>query len=223
LSGIPDREETGIYNVILKVSDGEFIRTQDFDLEVQFNNVPPVITSDPKDSAKVDEVYAYGIIASDSEMDPLTYFVTQVPEWLVFYSSSHVLIGTPTGDDAGSHLIIIGVSDGIDTTYQVFNLEVVFETSVVYSDEVGGIKVYPNPASEYIDILLQDPVIQSPGDLIFELMDLGGRILLKREIINISSRIILGERNIGKGVYFYRIYNVKDKGRIEVFDKLIIQ
>ncbi len=223
LSGTPTREETGIYNVILKVSDGEYVRSQNFDIEVQFNNIPPDITSDPEDTAKVNEVYTYGISASDSEQDPLSYFTTEIPGWMEFYPSSHVLIGTPTVNDAGKHLIIIGVEDGIDTTFQVYYLEVVFETSVKYSVLDGKVKVYPNPASEYIDIQIQDPILQGSEDLIFELIDLRGKTLIKREIESTTCRVLLRESNIGKGLYFYRIYNMNDAEDTVGVDKLIIR
>ncbi|MFW5877627.1 MAG: putative Ig domain-containing protein, partial [bacterium] len=222
LSGKPSREDTGKYAVSLAVSDGEYHLSQEFEIEVEYYNFPPEVVSVPKDTATVNQVYSYGISARDPEKDPVSYFVKQIPGWLEFYPESHVIIGTPGKEDAGKELLILGVSDGIDTTYQAYYLEVIFETSVLNTKLNKDIKIYPNPAADFIDIRISGHLLLD-ADMIFELSDINGRILLTRKIKDPVTRIDLNEYNLYKGLYFYRIFVGDDAGYRAFSDKLIIQ
>jgi hypothetical protein len=205
LSGIPARGDTGTHNVVLAVSDGEFIQKQSFTIEVKFKNFAPVITSIPEDTAKVSKSYTYGISATDAEKDPITYFVSELPEWLEYYPSSRVIIGVPEGKDIGSHLVILGATDGIDTTYDVYTLEVIFETGLKDHESTPALSIYPNPASDFLNIKIDNT---EPDDLlIFELRDMKGSIVMTEKITSSNTQISLRNRGMKEGVYFYRLKN----------------
>jgi hypothetical protein len=55
------------YQVKIEVSDGEEIASATYYIDVlgQSNNAPPVITSDPKEGALANSVYAYEAAATD--------------------------------------------------------------------------------------------------------------------------------------------------------------
>lgn len=204
LTGTPSKDDTGSYNVILEVSDGEYAITQEFQIEVEYFNQPPVITTVPKDTAYVGTTYTYGIRAEDPENESVSYFVKTLPEWLEFYSTTRVLIGIPSTANAGSELVVLGATDGTDTTYQVYTLNVVFTSSIGNREWDNHISVYPNPTSGYVQVSINDAV--SNDLLYFELLDLNGRCILTESLQNQASQTIdLDTGKISKGIYLYRI------------------
>lgn len=222
LSGTPSRDDTGIYDVDLTVSDGEYEVTQQFQIEVIFRNQPPDIVTTPKDTAEVNKTYTYGISAVDPENDPVTYFVQTLPDWLVFYPATHVLIGTPNSGDTDKALVVLAATDGIDTTFQAYNLNVVFALSNEDIRDAGRISVFPNPASRYFTVRIDDPEIRAT-DLTFELLDLSGRKVLSEPFrANSSLTIEMNRHKINKGIYIYRLTG-KNQGDKLWMGKLIIQ
>ncbi len=214
LSGTPSRDDTGVFNVTLKVSDGSVEVDQSFSINVQFFNFPPEIVTAPKDTAEVSKTYSYGIRAEDPENDPVSYFAKNTPDWLIFYPDTRVLIGTPGEQNAGDVLVVLGATDGIDTSYQAYTLQVVFATSRQGIFPEPGIRVYPNPASEKLNIFIEDSKL--PGDeLYFELTGINGQALIRSRIINNKYVINLDKYDISAGLYLFRIYNYKQKSKIK--------
>jgi hypothetical protein len=190
--------------VILEVSDGEYEITQEFQIEVEYFNQPPVIVTVPKDTAYVGKTYTYGIRAEDPENDAVSYFVKTLPDWLVFYNTTRVLIGTPATENAGSELVVIGATDGLDTTYQVYTLNIIFTSSISNQELNSRVNVYPNPASGYVQISVDDNV--SEDVLYFELLDLNGRCVLSESLQHQANKMIdLNKGKVSEGIYLYRI------------------
>jgi hypothetical protein len=220
LSGTPSRDDTGSYNVVLRVSDGEEFVDQTFNIDVEFFNFPPDITTTPKDTVEINNTYTYGIGATDPEGDPISYFVNNKPDWLQFYPDSRVLIGVPSTENAGDQLIVLGATDGLDTTYQAYTLHVVFGTSIKAWENQQNIDIYPNPASTYLNIVIENDALLN-GDLYIELSDISGRSVIMQSIRESFSVIELEPYDLTNGMYFYRIFNTSKIGMIKAGKVLI--
>ena len=117
LSGAPASGDVAKYsNIGIAVSDGTLTASlANFSITVQAAaNHPPVISGAPVNSATVGQPYSFKPAASDSDGDPLTFSIQNMPAWATFDKSSGTLYGIPASADAGttaSNIVII-VSDG---------------------------------------------------------------------------------------------------------------
>ena len=209
VSGIPSQGDIGLVDITVKVSDGAEEDTQSYTLEVQYYNVPPEVVTTPKDTIEMDHTYSYGIQAVDVEDDPLTYFAKTLPGWLSFFPETQVLIGIPEEGNVGENLVVLGVSDQQDTTYQVFIIQVTFISKVSDPEYEETIRIYPNPVSDQMIIDLAD-YPQSSGELLFEAMDLTGKIVLSKELVSSHTEIGMWGKGFQDGYYLFRI---TDTGR----------
>src|ERR1022692_4080244 len=74
---------------------------------------PPVIHSTPPTSVEAGSKYQYIPSASGPDERPLSYDITNKPDWATFAATTGELSGTPDANDAGTTAEIeIGVSDG---------------------------------------------------------------------------------------------------------------
>tara|TARA_B100001113_G_C21103206_1_gene619650 strand:- start:631 stop:2172 length:1542 start_codon:yes stop_codon:yes gene_type:complete len=91
-------------------------------------NSAPVITSSPPTDAYVNQLYFYGVRASDDDGDSLTYTLELTNKEdgssadFVTMSSIGRIQGTPREDDIGEYSARIIVSDGTDAAIQAFDL-----------------------------------------------------------------------------------------------------
>jgi hypothetical protein len=77
------------------------------------SNSPPTISGSPAAAVLVGDVYSFTPTATDSDGDPLTYSVSNLPRWATFDTSTGKLSGQVTlGDDGVYRNIRISVSDG---------------------------------------------------------------------------------------------------------------
>jgi hypothetical protein len=204
VSGVPSLDDLGFVNITLKVSDGAEEDLQSYTLEVQNYNLPPEIITEPKDTALVAQTYTYGIQATDVENDPLTYFAQTLPDWLNFYPETQVLIGVPGHENNGDNLVVLGVSDQKDTTFQSYVLHVTFTSGIGGQATDHAVRIYPNPVTDRLIIAVEDGhLISQP--LIFEVMDLTGKIVMVEKLVNSQTEIGLLGRNLYDGMYFFRI------------------
>ena len=113
---------TGSYNVIVKVSDGELSDTQNFTITVSDSNHAPVITSTAVTSATKNQPYSYNVDATDSDGDTLIYSLTTKPSGMSINSSNGLINWTPS--NTGSYNVIVKVSDGELSDTQNFTITV---------------------------------------------------------------------------------------------------
>ena len=126
LTGIPSNGEVGSHQVTLRASDSQVKVDQSFTLVVKNVNDTPVITSQPATTTYEDDAYSYILAAFDVDTDAfLNYVVLEKPLWLSFDTSQHLLHGTPTNKDVGSHVIRLQVTDGIAEINQSFTVTVI--------------------------------------------------------------------------------------------------
>jgi hypothetical protein len=69
-------------------------------------------------------------------------------------------------------------------------------------DEISGIKLFPNPAADELNIAFENSFA---GSLVFELSDVQGRTILQQTILNTTVPYTVSLNNLAEGVYFYRV------------------
>lgn len=134
--------------LIVSTPDSDYFGVEVWDLEVRSSedelalgkthltmsvinvNDNPVITSDPIETAIVDEFYLYNLTASDIDGDPLILIIENLPSWMKLSESDNlwILSGTPTA--VGTYPVSMTISDGTQSTNQAF--------SITTSESTGG-------------------------------------------------------------------------------------
>lgn len=76
------------------------------------DNLPPIIQSEPIETATEDVEYIYDIEAFDFNNDILTYQLSSYPTGMTINSSSGLISWVPTNDQVGDHPVIALVADG---------------------------------------------------------------------------------------------------------------
>jgi hypothetical protein len=130
--------------------------------------------------------------------------VVAKPDWLQFSAETGVLTGTPADGDKGSNLVILRLSDGIIDTDQNFTI-IVDGPNAVNDLEAAGIRIYPVPAREYMNVVLEG---QSEETQI-EVISMAGNVAARDIIPAYQSTYRLDLTNVKSGVYFLKIYNSK--------------
>ncbi|MEW8048275.1 MAG: DUF4347 domain-containing protein [Candidatus Thiodiazotropha sp.] len=89
-------------------------------------NSPPVISGSPLTSVVGHTAYSFTPVASDSDNEPYSFSIVNMPAWAQFDTATGQLYGTPTNSDVGTtNGIVITVSDGLNSnSLSAFNLTV---------------------------------------------------------------------------------------------------
>ncbi len=114
----PTMGQLGIHDVVVRVTDaaGAFDELS-FQLVVpaEVNN-PPVITTPPVQSGTEGVAYLYDVDATDADLDPIGYTLTQSPAGMAIDAMSGLVTWTPNGTQAGEHTIRVQADDGKGAT-----------------------------------------------------------------------------------------------------------
>ena len=116
LSGVPQNDDSGDHDVVLRVTDvaGAAVE-QLFTISVGNANDPPMFTSSHVVDATEDILYEYNIVTTDEDFgDTRNITGLSVPEWLNLVDNSNGtarLAGIPDNDDVGDHPIVLQVVD----------------------------------------------------------------------------------------------------------------
>jgi hypothetical protein len=135
------------------------------------------------------------------------------PSWLAFSASTGVLTGTPTAADAGQHLVILRVSDGKVDVDQDFILTV-NSPDGLDDLEAAGIRVYPVPARDFLEIQFSN-LSESTR---LEVINSGGSVVSKAVVPSGTDIYRLELNGVETGTYFLHIRNnsINNIGRIVV-------
>lgn len=116
LSGTPDNSDAAVYSgIVISVSDGNggSASLPAFSITVAYLNSAPTIGGTPNGSTVFGQAYSFIPNAADADNDPLTFSITNKPDWATFNTSTGALTGTPNLRYAGVYdNIAISVSDG---------------------------------------------------------------------------------------------------------------
>ena len=213
LSGRPSNNEVGIYNITLRVTDGNTPVDQSYQLTVINVNDPPVITSIPSTTAPIGETYLYELSATDEDVgDVLTYSYSVKPAWLTFTNGGNkgILSGDPSVSNLGPNAIILKVNDGHVDVIQGITINVVNQTSIEDENQSEQGLIYPNPAQDVIFFKRTQPV-----NIRLQLYDATG--MLKKDLfVENASEIEIDISEFSKGVYIYKanIDNINIIGKL---------
>ena len=121
----PTLDQVGEQRVILKaVNDNGDVVLQDFAITVERPNSSPIITSTPLDTAAVDKVFLYDLLAQDAEQQSLEYNLAAAPSGATLDDQGR-LQWIPTSSQVGLQHVRITVSDGVGgETTQSFTINV---------------------------------------------------------------------------------------------------
>ena len=130
--------------------------TEDVLFTVTPVNDPPVFTTSPILSATEGVLYSYTVLASDVDLDALTYDAVTLPPWLNFNPTTRVLSGTPGSSDGGSSFnVSLRVTDSHVFVTQDFQITVA-ESSNKLVFTTPAQTLYTGFPSQIITLELQD-------------------------------------------------------------------
>jgi hypothetical protein len=105
-------------------------------------NKPPVITSSPVMVVDENKPYKYDVNATDPENDALTYSLAQSAGTMAIDFATGLITWFPGHSDAGIYPIKVAVSDGVNTSIQIYNLTVRNVQDAPILTQIPGQKVY---------------------------------------------------------------------------------
>lgn len=216
---IPNPDYNGMLYIETYIEDPSGARSSTFNLVVTVNPVsdPPKFTTEPEDTAIVNESYIYPFKAVDGDGVEMNYQILQIPDWIEYYSNSHALVGVPSTEDLGYTEIKIRASNGVDIVNQSFYLHVIMGTSATERIPLNGQPcIYPNPSSGSFSIHYENQ--KDPG--VFRLYDGLGKAMAEEKLFpGENTNFLSGKLNLYPGVYIYTI-----RAGTEYFTgKLVIQ
>lgn len=190
LEGLPEGADTGIHHIEIKVTDGNLVDYQKFDLNILDINSPPEFeTTDPETTIDIGGAYSFYFHASDDDIeDVLTYDAIELPDFLRVLTDFSIITGRPTVDDIGPHTIILEVSDG-DTIDRLFYTLTVKKANAIELVNFSnlGIKIYPTVVDDILKISLKDNF----NKLTINLINLQGQVVMSNQHRSYISNEIL--------------------------------
>lgn len=116
LSGTPDNDDAGSYDVTLTVEDVAGAAAQQlFTITVNDANDAPFFMSSPSFSVNEDSPYSYSIVTNDPDAgDELSIIALSKPTWLTLTDNGDgtaELTGTPANANVGANDVVLNVGD----------------------------------------------------------------------------------------------------------------
>ena len=212
LTGTPTNDQVGTeasvdYTVQLKVSDGKQDSTQTFVITVVNVNDPPVINGQA-DTIRTWEGHSDTIKLSNLDVEDVDNLLSQLtlsvlPGTGYSISGNVITINTST---LGLIAVNVRVSDGSLFDEGVYYVKAT-EPSGVNDLNVnsGNIKVYPNPASDFI-MFESD----TEGTLNIEILDITGKLVYRDTRVMNGTAVRINTSDMREGLYFYRVSTNKE-------------
>ncbi|WP_265822976.1 Lcl C-terminal domain-containing protein [Geovibrio ferrireducens] len=142
LTGTPDNSDAAVYSgIVISVSDGNggSASLPAFSITVAYLNSAPTIDGTPNGSTVFGQAYSFIPNAADADNDPLTFSITNKPDWATFNTSTGALTGTPTLGNAGGYdNITISVSDGTADSVELAEFGIKVLGGVVKTGSTGS-------------------------------------------------------------------------------------
>jgi len=124
----PDYETQNSYNIIVSVSDGINITTQNITINIADINEAPIITTADSVTVNENQTNAIDVNATDPEGDTLTYSIRNLLDGNSFNINSSTgeitFKSAPDYETKNFYNLVVGVSDGINITYQLIGIDI---------------------------------------------------------------------------------------------------
>lgn len=184
ITGTPTGTSSLGYQFAIKAQDALFETTYTFRVKVTANQAPYFV-SIPIVTAQQNVLYTYNIVAEDPENETITISASEIPEWLSLTDNGDgtaLLSGTPIVVSPEGYNVTLTVSDNHNSNNQTFIIEVTPNSIDDFGN--GKVRVFPNPAKEYL-------FITNSQNCKFEIYDLNGKLLKSGIIANSEEKIDL--------------------------------
>ena len=172
-------------------------------------NAAPTIQGQPSGSVQAGQAYSFTPSASDPNGDPLTFTVTNKPDWADFNASTGRLSGTPSEADVATYSgISITVSDGqASASLSAFAISV---TDVAAATGTATLSWTP-------------PTENSDGSALTDLA--GYQVWYGQTQNNLNKSVSLNNaslstyvvENLGSGTWYFALVAVNSRGTTSVF------
>lgn len=126
VSWTPTATQQGAQQVLVSISDGRLTVQQTLTITAIIGQ-PPVVTSQPFGSAKVDHAWGYQILAYDPDGHALQYSLVSGPAGMLV-SSTGLVTWLPNASQQGSQSVVIRVADDESWVEQAFSVNVLAAT-----------------------------------------------------------------------------------------------
>ncbi|MEG3928593.1 putative Ig domain-containing protein [Microcoleus sp. T3_D1] len=168
----PNAEQVGEHTVSVRTIDGNGgYAVQEFTLAVRGINTPPTVVSTPPSKAAVNQVYAYTVVATDTENDPLTFSLNKYPVGMAI-DSNGVIQWTPNSTQIGQHSVEVAVTDSsgaiatqtftVNAATTAINLSPAITSTPVFTASPGRPYTYQVTAADADGTISQYQLLQSP-------------------------------------------------------------
>lgn len=169
---VPHKNDIGMHNVTVGVSDKNGTTTQFYVLAVRHRNHAPQIVSAPVLTATQDMTYSYHVLAMDTDNDSLRYRLNVSPYGMSIDVTSGLILWTPNASQRGNFSVKVVVSDGNMSDSQSFvvfvqrvNHPPVITTTPAVNATIGVIYVYDVNATDPDNDKLTYSLRQAPGGM----------------------------------------------------------
>ncbi len=189
-------------------------------VEITGSSTAPEFVSTPITETTAGQVYTYNVLVEDDggDISQLEIIGEYLPDWLTLTDNGNgngVLTGTPTNNDAGTNAVFLrAVDDDDNSTSHPFDIEVTAASSILETEELAILNIYPNPAKEYVKIDISSTKQKSVNITIYNFT--GQEIFeLNKNLINGKNEIIWTRTNntgniVPPGMYFINISDGKN-------------
>ena len=138
--------QAGDHDVTINVTDGTFTTPQSFTINVQNNNLPPVLLNDSITVPSGTTEFSTQLTASDPDGDQATFELVEAPSGFAITQNGSITY-TVTGDLPRNETAIIMVTDGTDETVSSLDIVLLGSTTAPSSrnggNSGGGGGVFP--------------------------------------------------------------------------------
>ena len=191
LRGMPMLDALGSNSVTIVATDGQAEVSQTFTIEVIDTTSAPKVAMENNAKAIVNSPFEFVLDATDDDGDEINFIAEDMPEWLVLTNNqgSAVFTGTPIEEETYS--FAVNVSDGLHTVVSILTIEVSESSALGIEDISDNIKIFPNPASNYVTIT------NALGSKVSVYNIVGVKVLEIAEIKNNEAQVDLSGLNVG--------------------------
>ncbi len=199
LRGMPMLEALGSNSVTIVATDGQAEVSQSFTIEVIDTTSAPKVAKENDAKGSTNNLFEFVLDATDDDSDEISFKAEDMPEWLVlaYDKGSAMFTGTPIEEETYS--FAVDVSDGLHTVVSILNIDVSAESITGIEDISGIIKIYPNPAGNYITVTN----VQGAKVSVYTIV--GEKVLEIDEVESNEAQIDLSGLN--EGTYIINIYH----------------